>query len=347
MDGGLAPGALPGRADTARAGMEATRQVGELALPVAVVAKELGVCWWTVMDAVVFHGTPLVEDPTRVGPVRALGIDETSFLSATRDHHSIYATGLVDLDSRILIDMIEGNGASDLRRWCAEQDPLWLETIEVVATDLAESYRRGIALHLDHTVRVADPFHVVRAANRCVDKVRRRVQNETLGHRGRKADPLYRIRRLLLAGSERLDERGHDRMLLGLRRGDPRDELLGAWLAKESVRDVYLTEKVREARTLLKKAIVGCKSDDVAEIRSLGDTLERWQQEILNHHRTGASNGPTEGLNLCVKKFKRAGHGFACFEHYRLRVLLHAGGVSWPRRPSPPRIRARAPYFNA
>ena len=56
---------------TLRAGAEATRQVGELALPVAVVARELGVCWWTVMDAVVLHGTPLVDDPVgsrRSGP---------------------------------------------------------------------------------------------------------------------------------------------------------------------------------------------------------------------------------------------------------------------------------------
>jgi transposase len=45
---------------TLRAGAEATRQVGELALRVAVVARELGGCWWTVMDAVVLHGTPLV-----------------------------------------------------------------------------------------------------------------------------------------------------------------------------------------------------------------------------------------------------------------------------------------------
>jgi hypothetical protein len=28
-------------------------------------------------------------------------------------------------------------------------------------------------------------------ANRCLDQVRRRVQNQTLGHRGRKRDPLY------------------------------------------------------------------------------------------------------------------------------------------------------------
>ena len=64
-------------------GKEATRQVGELAMPVAVVARELGVCWWTVMDAVVLHGTPLVEDPGRVGKIKALGIDETSFLRPT------------------------------------------------------------------------------------------------------------------------------------------------------------------------------------------------------------------------------------------------------------------------
>jgi hypothetical protein len=34
------------------------------------------------MDAVVEHGTPLAEDPGRVGPVDQLGVDETSFLKA-------------------------------------------------------------------------------------------------------------------------------------------------------------------------------------------------------------------------------------------------------------------------
>ncbi len=46
------------------------------------VADEFGVCWWTVMNAVVEHGTPLVDDPNRVGRVRQLGVDETSFLRA-------------------------------------------------------------------------------------------------------------------------------------------------------------------------------------------------------------------------------------------------------------------------
>jgi transposase len=216
-----------------------------------------------------------------------------------------------------------------------------------VATDLAESYRAGLSPHLDHCVRVADPFHVVRVANRCMDTVRRRVQNEQLGHRGRKRDPLFKIRKILLAGSERVTQGGVDRMLLGLRAGDPNDELLGAWLAKESVRDVFLTDDPADAAVLLDKTIAGCLADVVAEIRSLGDTLRRWRTEILAHHETGASNGPTEGLNLLVKEVKRCGRGFENFEHYRLRVLLRAGKPTWPNRPTPPILRTGRPHAHA
>lgn len=87
-------------------------------------------------------------------------------------------------------------------------------------------------------------------AQRCLDSVRRRVQNETLGHRGRKDDPLYKVRKVLPTGDERLTSTGRTRLLEGLRLGDPHDEVLGAWLAKEMVRDVYLTEKVNLATVL-------------------------------------------------------------------------------------------------
>lgn len=106
-------------------------------------------------------------------------------------------------------------------------------------------------------------------------------------------------------------------MLLGVRAGDPDDEVLGAWLAKESVRDVCLADRLEDAELLLDTAIEGCAMDPVEEIGSLGRTLARWRTEILAHHTTGASNGPTEGLNLLVKKVKRAGHGFRSFANYR------------------------------
>ena len=46
-----------------------------------------------------------------------------------------------------------------------------------------------------------------------------------------------------------------------------------------------------------------------------------------------------------MKKVKRAGHGFRSFATYRLRILLHAGGVNWPaQRPPAPHIRTRPPH---
>jgi transposase len=45
---------------------------------------------------------------------------------------------------------------------------------------------------------VIDHFHAIRLASEAVNDVRRRVQQDQLGHRGRRHDPLYGIRRLLL-----------------------------------------------------------------------------------------------------------------------------------------------------
>ena len=251
---------------TRRAGAEVTRQVGQLCRSVASVATEYGVGWDTAWAAIELYGRPLVEDPRRVGPVRALGVDEHTYLSAKPAHATVYATGLVDLDRRIMIDLFEGKSAAKLRRWTECRSQRWRKGVRVVALDLTETYRSGLSPHLAHTRRVADPFHVIRVANRMLDTVRRRVQNETLGHRGRKADPLFRIRKLLLRADEHLDERGRDKMLVGLRFGDPHDEVLGAWLAKEAVRSIYLTNNVNEAAALLDNAIEACANDEASSL---------------------------------------------------------------------------------
>ena len=323
---------------TRRAAVDVTVQVGRDARPVSGQARRFGVSWATIDAAVEQFGRPLVDDPNRVGVVSSLGVDETSFKSATPTSRTQYVTGMIDLDAKRVIDVIEGRSGADLKGWLRSQPPAWVKQIQVVAADLADSYRSGLKPLLDHAIKVADPFHVVRVGQRCVDKIRRRVQQELLGHRGRKHDPLYEIRKILLTGNERLTARGRERMLDGLRAGDPDGEVVGGWLAKEMVRDVYLTDSVDDASWLLGRAIRACITDSVPEIKSLGRTLLKWRTEILNHHRTGASNGPTEGLNLCIKKVKRAGHGYRCFDHYRLRVLLHTGGCNWARytRPATP-----------
>jgi transposase len=332
---------------TERARVDICTRVGRDAASVLALAREYGVAWSTAMAAVVAVGTPIVEDPSRIGEVRQLGIDETSFLAANASHPTTFVTGLVDLQRSRLLDVVEGNRGPDVARWLGRRSEEWLDGVKVVATDPHEGYRRGISPALEHATLVADPFHICALANRAVDEVRRRVQQATLSHRGRRDDPLYRIRRVLVTGGERLSERGWERLRAGLVAGDPDDEVLEAWLAKEHVRDIYLTADATEAAALVDKAIAFCADSAVPEVRRLGRTLARWRKEILAHHATGASNGPTEALNLLIKKVKRVGHGHRRFANYRLRLLLHCG-VAWPPpaaavlRPHPRRRRLAA-----
>jgi transposase len=275
---------------TERARADICTRVGRDAASVSSLAREYGVAWSTAMAAVVSVGRPLIDDPGRIGAVRALGMDETSFLAANATHHTTYVTGLVDLDRRRLVDVVEGNRAVDVTRWLAGRPQEWLDAVAVACCDPHEGYRKAALAQLTKATLVADPFHIVALANRALDTTRRRVQQRTLGHRGRKADPLYGVRRVMLTGGERLSERGWERLEAGLVAGDPDDEVLDAWLAKEHVRDVYLTADAAEAASLLDKAIAFCAESHVREVRSLGATLSRWHSEILAHHSTGASN---------------------------------------------------------
>ena len=90
------------------------------------------------------------------------------------------------------------------------------------APDMSGSYRSVFDTMLPDAVQVADPFHLVRLAGEKLDEVCRRVQNETLGHRGRKTDPLYRARKLLVLAAERLDETATGRLTGLLAAGDPK-----------------------------------------------------------------------------------------------------------------------------
>ena len=106
--------------------------------------------------------------------------------------------------------------------WLAKRGKPWRDQVRFATLDLSGPYRKVFTVMVPDAVQVADPFHVVKLANTKLDECRRRVQNETMGHRGHKADPLYRCRRLLTKAEERLDEKGREKLMGLLKAGDPK-----------------------------------------------------------------------------------------------------------------------------
>jgi transposase len=310
---------------TQRARAEACRRVGKDAHAVAAVARDLGVGWATVMRAVYEHGIRLVDDAGRLEGVVALGLDETSFLKATRLAPTQWVTGLVDLERGRLLDLVADRTRAAIDGWLHARPRAWLAQVATVALDPWRGYANALITPLGHATVVVDHFHAIRLANVAVDQARRRTQQATLGHRGRKCDPLYRIRKLLLTAAEQLTQRGRVRLRDSLTAGDPDGEVAAAWQGKELLRAVYAAA----AGAALERFYRWADGVNVPELSRLARTVRAWEAEILAWHATGGcSNGPTEAVNLLVKKVKRVGHGFRNFHNYRLRLLLHCG-VRW------------------
>jgi transposase len=166
----------PGAVLTQRARAEACRRVGKDAHAVAAVARDLGVGWATVMRAVADHGTPLVDDPMRLDGVVTLGLDETTFLKATRLAPTRWVTGLVDLEQGRLLDVVADLTSAAVDRWLGARTRGWLTQVGTVALDPWRGYASALVAPLGHARVVVDHFHAVRLANTVVDQVRRRTQ---------------------------------------------------------------------------------------------------------------------------------------------------------------------------
>ena len=315
---------------TTRAAKWATVQVGT-GRTVLEVATELGCDWHTVNDAVTTYGKALPEaDRKRPSKTSAIGLDETSFIKLGPRSYRDYATTVAGVENHQIIDILPSRNFIDVASWLDKQPRAWKERICFGALDMSATYAAFYSVVLPRAAQVVDPFHAVSAANRCLGSVRRRVQVEQLGHRGRRDDPLYRARRVLLMGEEKLDQAAAQRLGSLLELGDPGAEVAIAYRIKERMRDFYRATGPEEARHLLEDLQAHClKRAMPPEVQRLGRTIRAWFDKLCNYHIAKVTNGPTEALNNLVKRIKRIGFGFRNFENYRIRALLYAGRPNW------------------
>ena len=181
-------------------------------------------------------------------------------------------------------------------------------------------FRSVLDATVPDAIQVADPFHLVKLATQTMDECRRRVQNETLGHRGRKDDPPWKARRLMTFADERLSQEGRGRRT-GLRKaGDPRGEVATAFHAKEAVRGLY-AHIDPELALEFGEELAGDMNDheQPIEVRSLGRTLKRWKHQLAARRAAQVSNGPTEAANNLLTHVKGADFGFTSFRNDRVR----------------------------
>jgi len=310
---------------------------------VAAVARRLGVDWHTVWDAIEPLLQGLADDPGRLAGVEVLGVDEHIWHHAPRPGKGPKElTGMVDLTKRPdakgkvrtqarLLDLVPGRSGPAYAGWLNSRGPVFTEGVKVATLDPFRGYGNAIRDELEDAVAVLDAFHVVKLGLQAMEETRRRVQQEQLGHRGRKNDPLYRIRNALRAGTEKLTERQIDRIDAGLQAGDPTWEVTIAWQAYQRLRSAFASKDLRQGHKIAAQVLESFHTCPVPEIARLGRTLRSWSAQFLAYFTTGrANNGGTEAVNGIIELHRRIARGFRNPGNYRLRMILAAGKLTHP-----------------
>jgi transposase len=305
---------------------------------VASVARRLGVGWHTVWEVIKPLLEELVDDPVRLAGVDAVGVDEHVWHHQPRPGKGPKEqTGIVDLTRRNgkptarLLDLVLGRSGKAYADWLRSRGNAFTAGITTATLDPFRGYANAIRDELDDAVAVLDAFHVVRLGLQAMEETRRRVQQELLGHRGRKNDPLYKIRTVLRAGADKLTARQIERIETRLQAGDPHFEVTVAWRCYQQLRSAFAATSLVEGRKIALSILDSFPSCPIPEIARLGRTLAAWRQQFLAYFTTErASNGGTEAINGIIELHRRIARGFRNPSNYRLRMILAAGHLTHP-----------------
>ena len=228
-----------------------------------------------------------------------------------------------------LLDMVEGRSKQVFASWLSERPQEWRDQVEIVAMDGFTGFKTAAVDKLPDAVEVMDPFHVVQLAGDALDRCRQRIQQDTLGHRGRAGDPLYGARRTLHTGLDLLTEKQQAR-LDALFSDDDHAAVEVTWGVYQNLVDAYRNPDRAAGRQAMQK-VIGAISRGVpaalVELRKLGSTLKRRAGDVLayfDHPRT--SNGPTEAINGRLEHLRGSALGFRNLTNYIARSLLETGG---------------------
>ena len=304
-------------------------------LSMARVAEGLGVAWHTANDAVLAEGHRLlIDDPARLDGVEVLGVDEHCWRH-TRGGDK-FVTVIIDLTPvrdgtgpARLLDMVEGRSKKAFKTWLHERDQAWRDGVQVVAMDGFSGFKTATTEELPEAVSVMDPFHVVQLAGEAMDDCRRRVQQETCGHRGRKGDPLYSARRTLHTGADLLTDKQQAR-LEALFAVEQHVAVEATWGIYQRMVAAYREPDRSQGREQMQSVIDALRQGvpaGLSELRRLGRTLTRRAEDVLAYFdRPRTSNGPTEAINGRLEHLRGSALGFRNLTNYIARALLEAGG---------------------
>jgi transposase len=257
-------------------------------------------------------------DQDRLRGLVAIGCDEISYRRGQR-----YLTTLADHRTGAIVWCAPGRNAATLQAFFDELGDR-KQTIRAVSIDMSGGYEKAIRDNLPGAEICFDPFHVVRLAQRAVDRVRRDEWNaHERSHtpKGRwikgtrwsllKAPAKQSIEQLALLGEVQQANRA----------------LYRAFLLKEELRLLYQLDDPTLAPDHLAAWLAWASRSRLEPFVRLARTIRRHRDGILAAIRLGLNNGRLEGLNSRIRLISHRSFGFHSASPLIALVYLCCTGI--------------------
>lgn len=243
---------------------------------------------------------------------RVLGIDE-HFFTKKRG----YATTFVDLKNHTVFDVVLGRSELSLASYLRKMPDK--HRVRVVVMDLSSTYRAIVKKYFPNAKIVADRFHVVRL-----------LQHHFLKAWGQ-FDPVGRknmgLLSLMRRHEENLSDKQRQRLMDYFKKYS---HMQSIWEFKQRLHNVLRKKQLAKNTAWLVvhdflHMVNELKASQIGALRTLGETLSAWRDEIGRMWRFSKTNSITEGLHNKMEMISRRAFGFRNFENYRIRVLALCG----------------------
>lgn len=231
-----------------------------------------------------------------------IGIDEHSFRG-----HSMALT-LTNITEKKLLALGVNDNIKLVRQYLEKADK---SKVSEVCMDMKVGFLYAVKECLPKAKVTVDKFHVIAAANKCLDEVRSVVVGKGL-----------HVRKVLFKGRERLNEKEKIKLQGIFNHYKHFPSLYEAYMIKEKLRSFYKSKKYQEAEQKLKDIIMLCECSKSRYVQTYGRTLQQWQLYILNYFNNHSTNAFTEGVHTKIKMIKRISFGFRNIHNYIAKVTL-------------------------
>ena len=252
-----------------------------------------------------------VDIARRYRQVRKLGIDELSHRKGKQD----YVCVLTDLERGTQLDVLPNRKKETLIAHFEALGTGFCQQIEVVCCDLWRPYLQVAGHCFPQAKVVIDRFHVVKALNEVLDKIRKSLRRKYPD------EPIYKdLRWKLFKRLEHCNEQDQAALQQAM---DKSWELHEIYQLRNTFHALFDTAPNEQY-------LIGQLDLWIEHAQSIGNkylnqfikTLQNWEEPIAAFASIKVSNAVTEGLNNYIRYFKRISFGVPNFEHMRLRILM-------------------------